>query len=363
MKRTLLFLATLFVCAAAAQAQMADPLAPLKTYATKSLSRCPDGIMTMESVPGGPQNFNSYAVTIRSSDQYCGGQKYLIHSPKTQQILIGVVVALPENGKPIAARVTEESTRLLGNKVMAAISPFPLQDGLKAVSITRDTPFGPFAYHGFVDASEKFLIVGSRGNLQVDPAKSIRDGLGVATAAVRKGNANAKVEIIELSDFQCPSCARAHTKVDPIITKNLSKVNYLRLDLPLFDHHQWAVPAAMAARAINRVAPAKYWDYVDYVFRNQEAIGKRPFDKFLQEYLTDHDIDAAAVQKIYASKAERQALFEQVSRAFSMGVSSTPTFIVNGQMMGYGPEGNYTVDAIKTALGLPVTSAAPAKSK
>lgn len=363
MKRSLLFFVTLLVCAATAQAQMVDPLAPLKTYAAKALPRCPEGVLTMERMQGGPQNFNSFAVTIRSSDQHCGGQKYLLHSPKTHQILVGIVVPLPENGKPTAARLTEESARLLGHQVTATISPFPLQDGLKAVRITRDTPFGPFAYHGFVDAAERFLIVGSRGNLQVDPARSLRDGLGVATAAVRKGNANAKTEIIELSDFQCPSCARAHGKVDPIIRKNLSKVNYLRLDLPLFDGHKWALQAAMAARAINRVAPAKYWDYVDYVFKNQEEVGKQQFDKFLQGYLEDHDIDAAAVQKIYSSKSERQALLDQVSRAFSMGVAATPTFIVNGQMMGFGPEGNFTIDAIKRALGLPVTSAAPAKSK
>jgi protein-disulfide isomerase len=361
MKRTLLLLTTFLVCAAA-QAQMVDPLAPLKTYAAKMLPRCPDGVMTMEQVPGGPTNFASYAVTIRSSDQYCGGQKYLIYSPKTQQILIGTVIALPSDGRPAAERISDESTRLLSHKVTATVAPFPLPDGLKAVNINRDTPFGPFAYHGFVDASERFLIIAARGNLKTDPAQSLREALSSSTSAVRKGNPNAKLEILELSDFQCPSCARAHTKVDPIIEKNLSKVNYGRIDLPLFDHHPWAVQAAMAARAINRVAPKKYWAYVDYVFKNQEEIGKRPFDKVLQEYLQDNDIDPAAVQKIYSSKAERQALLEQVSRTFTIGVGATPTYIVNGQMMGFGPEGNFTIDAIKSALGLP-TGTAATKSK
>jgi protein-disulfide isomerase len=340
----------MFVCAAAS-AQMVDPLAPLKSYAAKSITRCPDGVLTMETVPGGPTNFQSYAVTMRSSDQYCGGQKYLIYSPKSQQIVIGAVVALPDDARPTPIRVQEESARLLGYKVTATLAPFPLQDGLKSVNIIRDTAFGPFAYHGFVDASEKFLIVGSRGNLRTDPAQTLREALASSTAAVRKGNPKAKLEILELSDFQCPSCARAHTKVDPIIEKNLSKVNYGRLDLPLFDHHNWSLQAAMAARAIQRVAPKKYWDYVDYVFKNQEDIGKQSFDKFLQDYLADHDIEVGAVQKIYSSKPERQALLEQVSRAFSIGVSATPTYIVNGQMLGFGPDGNFTIDAIKKELG------------
>ena len=352
----------ILVCAAA-QAQMLDQTAPLKTYAAKMLPRCPDSVMTFEPVSGGPLNFNAYAVTIRSSsDKYCGGQKYLIHSPKTNQILIGAVIALAENAKPTNVRVAEESQRLLGHNVTATVSPFPLPDGIKSVAITRDTPFGPFAYNGFVDASEKFLIVGSRGNLKTDPAQSLRETLGIATSAVRKGNPNAKVEIIELSDFQCPTCARAHTQVDPLIEKNLSKVSYLRLDLPLFEHHKWALQAAMAARAINKVAPAKYWHYVDYVFKNQENVTKEPsFDKFLQDYLADNDINAAAVQKIYASKSERQALLDQISRAFSFGISATPTFIINGQLMGFGPDGSFTMNAIKSALGLPVTSASKSK--
>lgn len=363
MKRSLLLFATLLVCAAAAQAQMLDQLAPLKTYAAKSLSRCPDGIMTLEKVAGGPQSFQAYSVTIRSSDQYCGTQKYLLYSPKTQAVIIGAVVPLPEDGRPTAARVTDQASQLLGKKSTATVAPFPLQDGLKAVTISHDTPFGPFSMHGFVDAAEKFLIVGSRGNLKTDPAQTLREAIGAANA-VRKGNSGAKVEILELSDFQCPTCARAHKSVDPIIEKNLSKVNYGRLDLPLFEHHNWAIQAAMAARAIQRVAPKKYWAYVDYVFANQEEIGKQNFDKFLSDYLEDHDIDKAAVQKIYASKAERQALLDQVSRVFSVGVAATPTYIVNGQMMGFGPEGQFTIDAIKKELGLPVgTAATKAKTK
>ena len=45
-------------------------------------------------------------------------------------------------------------------------------------------------------------------------------------------------------------------------------------------------------------------------------------------------------------------LLDQVSRAFSVGIASTPTYIVNGQIMGFGPEGKFTEKAIKDALGV-----------
>ena len=356
MKRVLFAIALL--ASSVAQAQSLDPYANLKSYAAKVLPRCPGSSLTIEPLDAtGPANFKSYVVTLKSSDQSCGSRKYLLHSPKSQQVLIGAVIQLPNDKRPTSERVSEEATRLLGKPVTATVAPFPLGDGLKGVAISRMTPYGAFAYNGFVDAGEQFLIMGFRGSMNSDPAKTLRETLG-ATNAARRGNAGSKVEILEISDFQCPTCARAHEKIEPFIQQNLKKMNYVRIDLPLFEHHEWALPAAMGARALQKVAPAKYWSYVDYVFKNQEAISKRKIDDVVKEWMEDNDVDWTAVSKIYNSKSERQALLDHVSRAFTVGVAATPTFVVNGQIMGFGPDGSFTINAIKSAVG--VTNA-PAK--
>ncbi|HEX8172220.1 MAG TPA: thioredoxin domain-containing protein [Thermoanaerobaculia bacterium] len=359
-KRALLA-AALLACTAAAQAQQKDPNAILKNYAAKMLPRCPGGTLTIEPMAAGPRNFSAFTVTQRSTDQYCGSQKYLLYSPTTQQILLGSVIPLPNDGRPVNVRIAAESSRLLNQPLTANVAPFPLPDGIHAVNIVRQTPFGSFAYKGFVDASQQFLIIASRGSLKTDPATSIREALGV-TNAMRRGNSKSNVEILELSDFQCPTCARAHQNIEPIIKKNLSKINYARLDLPLFEHHDWSVPAAMGARALQRVAPKVYWDYVDFIFSNQDKITSANVEKMIKDFCEDHDVDWNAMNKIYGSKAERQALLEQVSSAFGIGVASTPTYIVNGQIMGFGPEGGFTLEAIQTAIAGAKASSAPAKS-
>jgi protein-disulfide isomerase len=360
MKRALLA-ATLLVASTAVQAQSLDPLSTLKNYVSKVLPRCPGAALSLEALqPPGPTNFTAYSATLRSTDQNCGTQKYVLYSPKSQQVLIGSVIPLPADNRPVGVRVAQEASRLLGKQMNATVSPFPLADGLKSAAITRMTPYGNFAYNGFVDASDQYLIVGFRGTLTADPAKALRETLGT-TSAARRGDAKSKVEILELSDFQCPTCARAHEKLEPLISKNLGKMNYVRIDLPLFEHHEWALPAAMGARALQKVAPAKYWQYVDYIFKNQELIGTRKIDDVIKEWAADNDVDWAAMDKIYSSKTERQALLDQVSRAFAVGVAATPTFVVNGQIMGFGPDGTFTMDAIRTAIGVPATPAAPAK--
>jgi Protein-disulfide isomerase len=276
----------------------------------------------------------------------------MLHSPATGQILIGTIFTLDPDGRPVTARIADVASAALKEPVIATVAPFLLPDGIHAVSIVKQAKgVGGFTYRGFLDGSNNYLIVGTRGNLNSDPGKALIESVGLG-GATRRGNSKAKVQIIELSDFECPTCAKAHKNVEPIIAKNLDKVDYYRLDLPLFEHHEWALNAALGARALSKVAPAKYWAYVNFVFENQETIGKQKFDTVLKNFVDDNDVDWKAVEKIYRSPAEKKALVDQVSRAFDNGIVSTPTYIVNGQTLGFGPEGTFTIDAIKKAIGV-----------
>ncbi len=324
----------------------------LKAYVLKALQKCPDSSVTLQQIEQpGPTGFVVYAATLASSDKNCGKQTYVLYSPMTQQIVMGYVFALSPDARPVNVRAAEKASDVLKQPIRATIGQMPLPDGLHTLALTKDTQFGPFSYHGFIDSSERFMIVGTRGNLSVDPGKTLLESLDLRNA-VRRGNPKAKVQIVELSDFECPTCGRAHKKVEPMMAKNLSKVDYYRLDLPLFETHEWSLLAAMGARAIQKIAPAKYWSYVNFVFENQETIGKQNFDTVLKNFCEDHDINWPAVEKLYRSPAERTALLDQVSRAFDNGINSTPTYIINGQMIGYGPEGKFTIEQLEKAIGV-----------
>ncbi len=354
MKRTLLAtsLALLPFCVLAQRAPTLN--GALTNFASRSLAKCPEAKISVTPLgQEGPKGFMLYTLTQESSDPSCQRKTYMLHSPVSGQVLIGTIFSLPPDARPLTARIAEVGSAALKEPVSATVAPFPLPDGLHAVSIVKQSKAagGGFSYHGFVDSSNSYLIVGTRGTLNVDPGKALVETLGFG-GATRRGNPKSKVQIVELSDFECPTCAKAHKKIEPIIAKNLDKVDYYRLDLPLFEHHEWALAAALGARAISKVAPAKYWNYVNFVYENQETIGKQPFDKFYQNWIEDNDINWKAIEKIYKSPAEKKALIDQVSRAFDNGVLSTPTYIINGQVLGFGPEGQFTIDAIKSALGV-----------
>src|SRR5262249_46797663 len=260
-----------------------------------------------------------YKLTHTSTDKSCGRETYLLYSPSSQQVFIGTVFPLEADARPATDRIAEVVVERLKTPVQVTIAPFPLPDGLRAVSMAHETPYGNFAYHGFIDQSQNWVMVGFRGTLRTDPTQTLLESINLS-AAVRRGNPKAKVKIVEMSDFECPTCGRAHKKIEPIIAKNLDKVDYYRLDLPLFEHHPWAFDAALGARAIARVAPGKYWTYDNYIYENQEAIEsenakKQPFEKVLRDFCQDNDISWSAVEKIVKSPVERNALLDQVSRA------------------------------------------------
>jgi len=359
-KKTALLLA--LTVAALPVAAAPTNVAALQSYVAKALARCPAAQLTVNPVnQAGPAGFVAFEVTQTSSDPQCGRHTYLLFSPASNQVLLGNILGLPMDSRTAEARIADTLGQILKENFTINIGALPLSDGLRSVTMTKQTQFGPFAYHGYIDASGQFLIIGSRGTLAIDPGQTLLESIDLQNA-VRRGNPKSKVKIVEMSDFECPTCGRAHKEVEPIIEKNLSKVDYYRLDLPLFEHHEWALPAALGARAIEKVAPAKYWDYVNFVFANQEEIGKqKSFDTTLQNFCEDHDIDWKKVAAVYRSPSERASLMDQVSRAYDVGVNSTPTYIVNGQMIGYGPNGTFTLATIRNVLGLPA-AAPPAKT-
>jgi protein-disulfide isomerase len=353
MKKTLVITATLLLSITSGLfAAPAGDLQAIRKYARRNAVQCDDLLVTVTALPsGGPANFTAYDVVAKSaSDDSCNGHKNILYSPTTQQVIAGVVLPLAQDNRPVTTRLQEMATQALKKDVTVTVSPFPLPDGLKAAQITRSTEYGAFVYDALVDASEKFMIIGVRGDIKTDPGKTIRDVLRTSELAVRRGNPKAKLEILEFSDFECPTCANMHKKLESLIQKNLSRINYGRMDFPLFDHHEWAMAAALGGMAVEKTAPAKYWNYVDYIFTNQESIGKMPFDKVLQNFCEDNDIPLARVMAVYRSPTERQNLLTSVGRMFDSGLNSTPTFMINGEIIGFGKEGIGVINAIKAAI-------------
>jgi len=362
--KKLLSLGVFLFAAHSFAAEFKDPL--LLNYAKRSLMVCPDETVRLEKVEErGPANFNVYRTLLTSPDARCKATVYLLTSPSSGQVLMSDIFVLPEDARPLEARLTDLTGRLLNKSVRAHVLPEVYPDGIRKIEIMTDTAYGPFAYHAWLDASNQFMLSGKRGSLSTDPGKTYLAAVGVEHAAplTRTG----LVDVVELSDLQCPTCKVAHEKMTEFLKKNGKNIRYSRLDLPIFDHHDYAIEAAMGARAIQKVAPQHYWSYVDFMFKNQEEITAKNFAETFRNFLSDHDIDPKKIEPAFKSKSDREELLRQISRAYDNGIYATPTFIVNGQNIFYGSQADFVFQYISALLpksaGKPAPKAPPKTKK
>lgn len=142
------------------------------------------------------------------------------------------------------------------------------------------------------------------------------------------GEKDAKVTIVEFSDFQCPFCAKGAVVLKEIKKKYGKKVKIAFKQYPLPFHTQ-ARKAAMAALCANEQDSSKFWALHDKMFEDQsklsvaalkataKGLGLKPdqFNKCLDENKYMAQID------------------KEIEQGKSVSVKSTPTFFVNGQLV------------------------------
>jgi protein-disulfide isomerase len=152
------------------------------------------------------------------------------------------------------------------------------------------------------------------------------------------GSPNAKVLIIEFGDYQCPSCRMFWKDIEPRLKKeyiDTGKVKLVFRDFPLMQSHPEALLAAMAVNCAGD--QQKYWEYHDKVFREQynkgdDVIRLKPAD--LKKWAKDIKLDPAAFDQCLDSEKYKSEVLKDEADGEAAGVQGTPTFFINGRVMG-----------------------------
>jgi protein-disulfide isomerase len=183
----------------------------------------------------------------------------------------------------------------------------------------------------------------SAGNLPSagsDDGSSIRLDVPVGDAPFL-GNADAKVTIIEYSDYECPFCGRFYTQTEKLLRSEYIDTGKARLvykDFPLSSIHPTAQKAAEAARCAGE--QGKYWEMHDLLFEKQDEWASLGAAKF-KDYATTLSLDSTKYSSCIDSGKYASAVQKDFNEGSSFGVSGTPSFFINGiQVVGAQP---YTV--------------------
>jgi protein-disulfide isomerase len=159
------------------------------------------------------------------------------------------------------------------------------------------------------------------------------------------GAEKTQVTVVEYASMTCTHCAKFHTAVYPDFKKkyiDTGKVRFILREFPLD-------PIAAGAFALARCLPAdKYYPMIEVLFEQQKnwAFVPDPPKALLaiakQAGFTDQSFEACLTDQKLSQAIEDTA--QRANEKF--GVSGTPTFFINGQML----RGEATLDALGKAI-------------
>jgi protein-disulfide isomerase len=142
------------------------------------------------------------------------------------------------------------------------------------------------------------------------------------------GGANAKVTIVEYSDFQCPYCAEGSKILKKLKAKYGNKIKVAFKQFPLPFHSQ-AKRASVATLCINEQNTDLFWKMHDQLFSDQGKLSL-PDLKSIAKGL---GADSAKFDKCLDDNKYLAQVEKDIQEGKALGVKSTPTFYVNGQLV------------------------------
>jgi len=146
-----------------------------------------------------------------------------------------------------------------------------------------------------------------------------------------KGNSASGISIVEFSDFQCPACAVAFSSVGEFLKTYGDQVHFVYRHFPITELHPNAMPAAYASEAAGK--QGKFWEVHDWLFTNQSAWETAAVDAdyLFEQFGEEISLDRDQFSNDYLSDEVRNAVSNDHAEARNLGVSSTPTFFINGK--------------------------------
>lgn len=141
-----------------------------------------------------------------------------------------------------------------------------------------------------------------------------------------KGDSNAKIAMIEYSDYECPFCKTFHPTAQQALDEYDGDVMWVFRHYPLVDIHPGAQKKAEAAECIDKLGGNDaFWSFTDSVFENQSVTVEE-----LTEIAAQLVPNISDFETCLNSDEMAAAVSSQEQSGVSAGVRGTPgTILLN----------------------------------
>lgn len=175
-----------------------------------------------------------------------------------------------------------------------------------------------------------------RKQIQEFVSQEQRQHLTVSEGDASEGSKSALITVVEFSDFFCPACQKASRFKPILLAGRSSEVRFVFKHFPLDtlcndSINRMVHPGACAIAAASKCAQrqGKFWQFHDAIFK----YGHDYDMKNLQADVRRLGLDTDAFNQCIASGEAMDEVRREAAEGKRLGVSSTPTFFVNGLKM------------------------------
>lgn len=174
------------------------------------------------------------------------------------------------------------------------------------------------------------------------------------------GKSDAPVRIVVFADFQCPFCGRFSRDTEPVLRTEFVEKGIATIEFRNFAFlGDESVRAAEAAECAGQ--QGFFWEYHDILFQKQPADGRENIGTYSVDHLKQYAAEMSEAWATLAperrfdnsvfgacvdSRATASAVEQQTKEGRTLGVQSTPSFLINGRLIA----GAQPIDAFRRAI-------------
>lgn len=155
--------------------------------------------------------------------------------------------------------------------------------------------------------------------------------------------------LVEFLDFECEACGAFYPVVEKIREEYAGEINYVVRYYPLPGHFN-SMNAALTAEAA--AAQGKFGDMYQRLFETQAQWGEQQTSRadLFRTFAGDLGLDMGAYDTAVAASATRERIEADFNDGQYLGISGTPTFLLNGEEIELTQLSDLT-DALDRATG------------
>ena len=163
---------------------------------------------------------------------------------------------------------------------------------------------------------------------------TISQDIDVLEESRSKGPSDAKVTLVEYSDFQCPACASTYPMVKQVAADYPEDLRVIYRHFPLTSIHSQAIVSASASEAAAN--QGKFWEMHDMLFNTQaQWSGNSDAKSLFIEFAKSLGLDEEQFTTDLSSDETIKKVEDARIKANGVGLRGTPSFFLNGKQINH----------------------------